>query len=290
MVNVAFVGQARYFQVCYENDLDDVFDKVYKFDIDPVLHSFDRYKQLLNYSDVDVWIFKRGEYIPIEVLDNLSGIKIWYSTEPIERSEVLPVMHKGYRDSFDYFVHYDSSHVNTLNNEGFGVYKTFPLPVATDTYKPLGLEKKWDVVFFGRPTSRREQVLRTIMKDYRVLWISEGMYGTDEVELLNKARFGINIHISPFFKQLENRIQTMMSVGLLVFSEPLTNNDYFVPGEHYVEFYDPDDFKQKFVYYKDHPVEARKIAEAGRKLVLEKLSAKKVWKELVDEVLKNGQD
>src|SRR6516162_2563527 len=85
---VAFVGQPEYFQVCYENDLDDLY-QVGSFPLrfNPAL---DMEADVSTMSDLiafnpDITVFFRGEYINNSLISGLRGIKIGYSTEPFPK-------------------------------------------------------------------------------------------------------------------------------------------------------------------------------------------------------------
>jgi spore maturation protein CgeB len=70
-------------------------------------------------------------------------------------------------------------------------------------------------------------------------------------------------------------------------SEPLSHNDFFVPGKHFIEFRDANELVNKARYYLEHEDERNEIAQAGFDLVTKNLASHIAWPRLIDEVLAN---
>jgi len=166
MYKVAFICQPEYFRFCYENDLDDcynIFELKYNFDM--------QYEELkcLEEFDADYNIFFRGEFIPNRLLDNLRGITICLSSEPFPRyihgklnfsfdSLLRYLFFRNVRGKhYDYVFHYDQASLPFIRNDGLKLSGAFPFPVATNSYKKLPRDQKWDIFFIGRSTKHRER-------------------------------------------------------------------------------------------------------------------------------------
>ena len=52
-----------------------------------------------------------------------------------------------------------------------------PLPIATETLKPLGTDPWRDILFFGRSTARREAAMGLLKREFDVLHIAHGFPG-----------------------------------------------------------------------------------------------------------------
>lgn len=109
--------------------------------------------------------------------------------------------------------------------------------------------------------------LAKLSNRYRVL-IAMGHYGEDYVALTNRAKIVFNRSVNGCTNQ---RAYDAPACGALVFNE--TENDEcretFIENEHCV-YYSADDFEAKLDFYLTHAAERDRIAEAGRRFVLER--------------------
>ncbi len=186
---------------------------------------------------------------------------------------------------FEHLYHHDKTSFPTLEREGVRA-KEFISAIDTDTYFPEEREKKWDLIFYGRETEHRLGMMLAAKHQFggRFLHIAHGIYGEELNRMQNMSIIGINCHTEGI-PAIENRIQAMLASGLFVLSEPLSHNDCFVPGVHFIEFTDANELIHKAKYYLEHEEEREAIAQAGREFVVKNLAAKIKWPRLIDEVL-----
>lgn len=293
---VAFVGQPEYFQACYENDLDDLY-QVGSFPLrfNPAL---DMEADVSTMSDLvafnpDITVFFRGEYIHSSLISGLSGIKIGYSTEPFPK-----LINKRFhytRDSinrfkfflrfserkFDFTFHYDEASRSFIELMGIRLSGYQPLPVATQTWRPPSspVPKKWDIVFLGRSTPHREQFFGPLKRDLQFLHIAHGINGKDAMAYYNAGRIALNIHAEPELSW-ESRVQVLMACGTLVVSEPLSPNAYLEADRHYVEASSAGDLYEKCRKFLLYESEYEAMRAAARDIVGKKLSARTVFPSL----------
>jgi len=287
-IRIAFVGQPEYFRFTYE-DLDRVYnikEFVLKWGAD-----IQYYKGLIEFNP-HVAFFFRPELYPDALLETLKGIRVGLSSEPIPKyynnflvtSEDMELRFNSLKSAkkkkYDYFYHYDKTSLKFLKENGFKVDGEFIFPVATGIYRPIDCEKKWDWGFFGRSTEHREKFLGVAKRDFNGLHIAHGIYGEEYVQLLNACKIGINLHIDKNIS-FEPRLQMMMACKVMVMSEPLSHNDLFKSGIHYVEFREPEEFWEKLRYYIKNQEEREKIALNGFRLVRECLSSRVVFRKLI---------
>jgi hypothetical protein len=290
---VAFVGQPEFFQMCYENDLDDLYEVgSFPLRFDPALDmqaDSSTMRDLIAFKP-DITIFFRSDYISSKLLEALSGIKIGYSTEPFPKF----IKNKFYytMDSirrfksflrtaerkFDFVFHYDEASREFIEMMGIRLSGYQPLPVATRKWHPPSdpPSKSWDIVFIGRSTEHRERFFGPLKRDLQFLHIAHGITGTDAMPYYHAARIVLNVHAEPELSW-EHRVQTVMACGALVVSEPLSPNSYLVPGRHYVEASSPQDLHDECrkILSRESAYEPMRVA--ARKIVDERLSARTVF-------------
>ena len=186
---------------------------------------------------------------------------------------------------FEHLYHHDKTSFPALEREGVHV-KEFISAIDTDTYFPEEREKKWDLIFYGRETQHRLDMMLGAKHQFghRFLHIAHGIDGDELNRLQNMSIVGVNCHTEGI-PAIENRMQVMLASGLFVLSEPLSHNDCFIPGQHFIEFHDANELIHKARYYLEHEDEREKIAQAGHEFVVKNLAAKVKWPRLVDEVL-----
>ena len=281
-IRVAFVSQPLYLRCFYEDELDDLYD-VFEF---PQQYGLDleRYKPLIEFN-AHVNIFFEAECIPNKVLNSLKGKKIGICVEPIPKhvngklikskdmmrrlAKIGALKH----NDVDYLFHYDPSSIKFLREKSFNVIDSINLPMALNTYKPLGLSKKWDLFFIGRSTDHRENYLGHIKHNFNMLHIAHGVHGSDLVQFINQSKMAVNLHCENIVSY-EPRMQLYMACKIAVMSEPLSSNNLFIPGKHYIEFRSHAEFQGKFEYYLNNEKEREQIAMNGYELVLKELDSK----------------
>jgi len=289
-IRIAFVCQPEYFRFVYEDDLDQNYEvKEFMLKWGGNVHY---YKDLIKFNP-HIAFFFRPELYPNELLEKLKGLKVALSSEPIPKyinnkfitSEDMQLRFeslKGAKDKkYDYFFHFDRTSIKFLRENGFNVEGEFILPVAIGTYRPINCKKKWDWVFSGRDTRHRNRFLEVAKRDFKGLHLAHGIFSEEYVSLVNACKIGINLHVDENVS-IEPRLQMLMACKVMVMSEPLSHNELFKPGIHYVEFTKPEEFWEKLRYYLEHNDEREKIALNGLRLVREYLSTKKVFPKFIE--------
>lgn len=292
MKKIAFIGQPEYFRAFYENDLDSIYE-VKEFASNFSMQ-YDDFNELITF-DANYNIFFRGEFIPNSVLQKLNGIKIALSSEPFpsyidgklnftydsyKRFETFLVIKNK---QYDYIFHYDASSVDFLKNHGVCLSGVFEFPIATGTYKPMEIEKKWDVFFIGRSTEYREKFLNPLKHYFNTLHIAHGIHGKDLVPYMNQSKILLNLHAENEISW-EPRVQMLMATGGLVISHKLSPNEFLIPGVDYIEIDMTDelDLYNKINYYLKHDKERFKISKNGYLKIQKYFDAKTKFTQLIN--------
>ena len=277
-----------------------------------LVHGYDCNWNVLLEIPADLFVFFMPHHVPPEIKRKLAGRMVGIHAEPLpkhigDKYITSDDVHKrliALTAAFDLgrtpvypptrLYHHDKTSFPTLEREGVHV-KEFISAIDTDTFFPLEKgatfspeerEKKWDLIFYGRETEHRLGMMLAAKHQFgaRFLHIAHGIDGDELNRLQNMAKLGINCHTEGI-PAIENRIQVMMASGLFVLSEPLSHNDCFIPGQHFIEFHDANELIHKARYYLEHEDEREKIARAGREFVVKNLAARVKWPALFDEVL-----
>ncbi|HCQ23227.1 MAG: hypothetical protein AN483_08215 [Aphanizomenon flos-aquae MDT14a] len=294
-MKIAFIGQPEYFRFCYEKELD-LLGEVREFNLNFSM-GLNNFIPLQEFN-ADINVFFRGEFVPNEILTTLKGIKVNLSSEIfpkyIDQKLIVSLdslsryehFVKAIKDKpFDYVFHYDQTSIKFMQEDNLFLSGEFCFPVATESYKPQDISEKWDFFFIGRSTEHRESFFGSLKHHYNFLHICHGIWGEPLVNYMNQSKILLNIHAESEISW-EPRVQMLMATGKMVISEKLSYNNYFTPGQDYVEISSPEELYQKAKYYLENDHERFKIAENGRKKVLNYLSSKEVFTQFFED-LKN---
>jgi hypothetical protein len=244
-----------------------------------------------------MFIFFMPHQVPQDIRRRLKGIEVAVHAEPIPKfidgkymtSQDINQRYLELKTAtnFRHFYHHDKTSFPVLEREGLHP-REFISAVSTKKFYPMEVEKNWDLFFFGKETQYRlDTLLRA--KHYwgnKFLHIAHGIDGEELNRVMNMSNIGINAHCEKL-PAMENRMQVMLAAGLFVMSEPLSHNDFFVSGRHFVEFRDSDDLIRISQYYLEHEDERNEIAQAGFDLVTKNLASHIAWPKLINEVLTN---
>ena len=293
-MKIAFIGQPEYFRAFYEEDLNEIYD-VQEFCTNFTMKE-EEFESLIDFN-ADINVFFRGEFIPNGLLKRLNGIKVALSSEPFPSyiNGKLNFTFDSYKrfeaflnirdKSYNYVFHYDKSSEMFLKNHGIMISGSFAFPIATMTYKPIALKKKWDVFFIGRSTPYRERFLAPIKHYFNVLHVAHGIHGNDLVPYLNQSRILLNLHADNEISW-EPRVQMLMATSNLVFSHTISPNEFFEPNKDYVEIdlEDPFDLYNKVKYYLENEREGKAIAKNGFEKVLKYFDARTRFVQLFQDI------
>lgn len=246
-------------------------------------------------TEADLFVFFMPHHVPPNIKNRIRHKMVGVHAEPLPKfidgeykssqdvhnrlKELIPAF------DFKHLYHHDKTSFPIFEREGIHV-KEFISAIDTETYYPEEREKKWDLIFYGRETQHRLDTMLPAKHQFggRFLHIAHGIDDYELNRMQNMSIIGVNCHTEEI-PSLENRMQVMMASRLFVLSEPLSHNDCFVPGLHFIEFKDANDLIWKAKYYLEHDDEREKIAQAGYEFVLRNLAASRKWPKLVDEVL-----
>lgn len=279
----------------YEDDLD-VFAEVSEFRLKMGLSVAD-FKPLIDYQ-ADYNFFFRGEFVPAGVLEQLTGVRIALSSEPFPR--VSDGRYEFTLDSvgrymtfrslrrmpYDYVFHYDAASLPVLKRDKLFLSGEFAFPVATSIYRPRELPKNWDLFFIGRSTPHRESHFGLLKHHYNFLHICHGVWGEPLVDYICAAKICLNVHAENEVSW-EPRMQMMLACGAFVISEKITPNQYLRPGTDYVEVGSPNELHSAVKYYLENDRLRNEIAKQGQARVLEMLSSRKCFRDLIDQIEQN---
>jgi len=182
----------------------------------------------------------------------------------------------------DYLFHYDQASLSFLELMGLRVSGSLVLPVATGVWRPPEQTAYIrDLTFIGRSTEHRERHFGPLKRDCNFLHIAHGVVGQEALAYYQSAPIGLNIHAGPELSW-EPRVQQLMACGLLVVSEPISPNNVFTPGEHFVQTNDPHQTYQICREILAQPAKYKAMRRAGYQKVLDDLSACQVWPRLFE--------
>lgn len=157
----------------------------------------------------------------------------------------------------------------------------FTLPFNSYHYKPLDIDKRFDVIFGGSVTPRREKLYNQVIKEVsdwgKAGYTSESGEGCGQV--YNMARSIVNIHAYDVL-DTEVRIFEVMATSALLITEELAD-DIDVDGCCLVfDHNDIDQCVKHIRWVKENPDKVKKMVSNAQKL-----AAKHSWAERAGELL-----
>lgn len=233
---LACVGHKLYFQNHFCEKSSSVFDVTW---IDFDHYSTVHYSRLLD-ARPDVTLFFRPELHDGMALRAIPGVKIGVSSEPFpkligrdlqrssETDRRVATFKRLPREAFDRLYHYDVMskeycESSGMNFDGYGL-----LPINIDWFAPARAPRKprWDMVFVGKATPRRQRILDRLKNVNReFLWIEHGVTGRNMAEIFKRSACVVNIHADDIVA-LEPRVYLAAACGVPVLSEPTGSENY----------------------------------------------------------------
>jgi GT2 family glycosyltransferase len=244
-MKIAVVGHKVYFENHYAEDgIDGVITKSFDFDH----YDWDFVYDIIDFNP-DCTLFYRPELYNREVLQKIPGHKYGFSTEPLPKTKngiTIRTSETDWRennyknlcfDEFNSVFHYDdlSQEYAQINGLNFSGYRE--IPINTNYFNPFGdYKKKWDVLFIGKATQRRNDILNflTIHPSLSFLWIAHGTSGNELADCIKQSRCVLNIHADELLA-LEPRVYLAAACGIPVVTEKLSKND-FIFSENVISF------------------------------------------------------
>jgi hypothetical protein len=123
--------------------------------------------------------------------------------------------------NFDRIVSFDPLIAETAGTV-VPVWRSLPIPVADSVFMDLRPRtQRAGLLFVGRSTPHREQLLEPIKRAYPIVHIGHGIFGEQLLRFFERAQIQLNLHNHPY-PTFENRVCLALAAGHLVISEPLS--------------------------------------------------------------------
>jgi hypothetical protein len=240
-LRVAFVGQGVFFRQCAlelpAGGLEPTFlDFRAAAAPEPLLA---RLQEL----DPDVVLVFRPEIVPPDLFDSLRALTIGYLTEPLPRSgggehpdlkQRMWWLEQVDAGNFDRIVSFDPLIAETASSV-LPIWRSLPIPVADSLFMEVRERTSPpSLLFVGRSTEHREQLLTPIKRTYPIWHIGHGLFGEQLLRFLRRADVQLNLH-NNHYPSFENRVCLALAAGHLVISEPLSPRHGLQPGIDYLE-------------------------------------------------------
>lgn len=194
-----------------------------------------RLKHLLNFSP-DLTIFYRPEILPFELVSRVPGKRVGFYTEPLpangggrfrsRASQELRVRKKAYSfmrpEAYHELVLFDTIYRESAEKLKLGVTSFSPIPVNTEIFRDLGLDRDIDVCFVGKATPHRIRLFdRLRSSKFKFVWVGHGFSAMETSALFSRSKVVLNAHADSDVVGYEPRIDLGLASGALVLSEPI---------------------------------------------------------------------
>lgn len=291
-LRAAFVGQSVFFEHC---SLQAPAGGVEPCFLDfragaPVQPLLARLHEL----DPDVVLVFRPEIVPARAFDGLRAHTIGYLTEPLPRSaedghpdlrERLRWLREVDPGNFDRIVSFDPLIAQTASDV-LAVWRSLPIPVADELFMDVRERGRPPALLFvGRSTEHREQLLASVKGRHRIVHIGHGLFGERLQRFLRSADVQLNLHNNPY-PSFENRVCIALAAGHLMLSEQLSPRHELEPGRDYLEFEDGEQLARLIGELRSDPDAYLDVQRAGREKA-EGFRASRVFPRLLREALQD---
>lgn len=294
-LRVAFVGQSVYFRQCaLELPAAGIEPEFLDFRAaaapEPLLAS-------LAELDPDVIVVFRPEIVPPGLFASLRAVTIGYLTEPLPRDggEDHPDLRSRLwwleqvdPQNFDRIISFDPLIAQTAGRI-LPVWRSLPIPVADSLFMeprtPRAAPPR--MLFIGRSTDHREQLLAPVKQRHPLLHIGHGLFGDPLRRVLAGADVQLNLHNNPY-PSFENRVCIAMAAGHLVISEPLSPAHELVDGVDFLQASTPSELLGLADRLAAQPDAFADVQAAGRRQA-ERFRASRVYPQLLREALAEVQ-
>jgi hypothetical protein len=283
-MRVAFVGQQTFFAAC---SLDRP-----TAGLEPAFLEFRRgadgarLRAELDALDPHVAVVFRPDIIPPGLFDGLRARTLGFLTEPLPRSDGgaahedlerrLWELREVDAGNFDRIVSFDPSIADSAGQADLEVWRSVPLPVADRYFGPVRARVgRPRVLFVGRGTQHREQMLAPVKHEFDLLHLAFGIDADDLEPLLREHDAGINLHNHPY-PSFENRVSLYLAAGLLVLSEPLSPQHGLEPELDYLVCEHPHEILDALERFTRFPGIYDRVRHRGRRKA-ELFRASRVW-------------
>lgn len=242
--------------------------------IDYKKHQYDLCQQIIDIGDFDVVLLQRGDWFPKEILRVIDRPIVFWASELVMRCRDQDrLLYSGlFTDIFVHSATCEKIVVRKNAKKGIQVDVRYLLNGYDSNLhrKDDKVEKTIDILFIGSVTRRRQEILEKLKSRGLNITVCEGVYGEEFVSKVNSAKIVINIHSSSRL-DTETRIFEVLGCGGFIVSEPLSEENPFIPGEHFIEA-NVTDFPNVVNYYLKNEAERVAIASCGHMEALNKHS------------------
>ena len=289
-LRIAFVGQSVFFRQCALERASDAVEPLFVdfragVPAQPLLAS-------LQDLDPDVIVVFRPEIIPAGLFDTLRALTIGYLTEPLPRvgganhedlSTRLWWLEQVDAGNFDRIVSFDPLIAESAESV-LPVWRSLAIPVADSQFMDVRERTHPpQLLFVGRSTEHREQLLAPIKRTHPIVHIGHGLYGEQLLRFLRRADVQLNLHNNPY-PSFENRVCIALAAGHLVISEPLSPQHGLRPGSDYLEFDGADELLALVELLARETGAFAEVQRAGRRAA-ESFRASRVYPTLIRDAL-----
>ena len=288
-LRLAFVGQGTFFEACaLMRDTPRLETRFVEFREGAELGRL--LGELHAWRPHVVLVF-RPEIVPAGAFADLDAATLGFLTEPLPRGagahedlEIrLAALRKVDRSNFDRIVAFDHNIVPTAERV-LPVWRSLPLPVDDRFYADVEpIRRRPRVMFVGRSTAHREQLLTASKHSFDVLHLAFGVDAGRLDALMREHHVGINLHNEPY-PSFENRVSLHLAAGHLVLSEPLDPLHGLEPGIDFIEVGTAGELHNRIELLLRQPDVYHRVRVRGR-MKAELFRASKVYPRLVHDLL-----
>jgi len=152
--------------------------------------------------------------------------------------------------------------------------------INPDFFKPMNLEKKYDVTFIGRPVADRYDYIKFLkekginIKLFGIAWnnypdlsgiYQKILYDEEFPRVINQSKININFSKTPYNKgsqgQLKMRVLEVTACKSFLLNEYTDKNLDFINDKKEINFKNKEELLEKIKYYLKHEDEREKIAK-----------------------------
>lgn len=288
-LRLAFVGQGTFFEACaLTRDTPQVETSFVEFREGAELGGL--LGELRAWRPHVVLVF-RPEIIPAGAFADLDAATLGFLTEPLPRGsgahtdlEIrLAALRKVDRGNFDRIVAFDHNIVEAAERV-LPVWRSLALPVDDRFYADVEpIRGRPGVMFVGRSTAHREQLLTPSKHSFDVLHLAFGVDADRLDALMREHHVGINLHNEPY-PSFENRVSLHLAAGHLVISESLDPLHGLEPGIDFIEIGTPGELHGRIELLLRQPDVFHRVRVRGR-MKAEQFRASRVYPRIVHDLL-----
>ncbi len=144
------------------------------------------------------------------------------------------------------FFDYSKSNIAYFSNLGFNYKNIFYLPISIDNTltRKQNVEYKYDVLFYGDPSSpRRKKLLEILHQKFNLKIVSE-VFGDELYDYIRQAKIIVNLHYYENALLETTRLYECLSMGKTIVSERSSDQSEYPDLEELVDFVDANNVSE----------------------------------------------